>query len=120
MVAKFIISVPGAPRLATGEGGAPAPKKQKSAATAGSSAGKSKLKRVPSMEAPAGVKSPFAGAEIRSTHEFSGGQKLQVIAGNLVRAAADCIVNSSHPTMRHTKHQGLCQIIASEAGIPHL
>lgn len=98
-----------------GGGGAPAPKKAKTGAKGvkGVKAPGS-IKRVPTLPLPAAVKSPFEGATVRATGEFSGGQKLQVIDGNIVRAAADCIVNSADRNMQHL--HGLCGILAQEAG----
>jgi len=57
---------------------------------------------------------PFHGTVSSCQHEFSGGHLLQVVEGDLLKAEAACIVNSTNPALQHKN--GLGKAMAKAAG----
>lgn len=74
----------------------------------------SKPVRIMPQPGPPSSAGPFDGAELKAEFEFENHQTLQIISGNLLRAEAACIVNSTNPDMHH--HHGLCGAMAKAAG----
>jgi len=63
---------------------------------------------------PDGDDLPFHGVVSPCQHEFSGGHLLQIIEGDLLKAEAICIVNSTNAALQHDG--GLGKAMAKAAG----